>query len=197
MKTNVPILALLILVACNTAENRDGRIKKAIWNQVTKGLDKNKLQQVDSVQLTRVDSMTEKAYIYQLILDKQKLKEIIAFSRKSDSELITELQRSIALAKIYHTKTNWQDTEIARISKDITQNDSYLKVYTHQLDSLEKLEARADGRTFKYFYTESRIFYSINHVKDTIEATSLVKSDFTISDTTNPILTYQDIKNTP
>lgn len=184
------VVLLCLLTACNSQESRDKKIVEAIFENASKGLDNSKMQKVDSVNLIRIDSLTEKSKI---MLELDRTNRILGYQTDWVTHLVESIKsndESISFNKKYGIDNAFNEKWDKEYNEDLKEKQNEITRLTKSRDSLEAISRKANGSDFIGFRVESNIFYRTMHDIDTVSLYFFIDKDYKIEDTSNTFRKY-------
>ncbi len=146
------VFIVSVLFSCkNEKKNNDvEKIKQLIGASFSTSLDKNKLEKIDSVEVIRIDSLTEKSLTWVYI-------DMMEAKVKDAAEWISSYERTVEYEKEGTMTTSHDQKEID--ARELRSYRESIVAYTKLCDSLKASYPRANGTEFYGWKVDAKIYY--------------------------------------
>lgn len=179
-----------VIASCNSIDSRDKKIQSAILENVSKGLDKNAMQRIDSVVITRVDSLTMKAKLFIILNNWEK---ILNSKVEYSDHLIKNIEEYTESMKRYDglfSNDTFYQSSIRKYQEYLKENKEETIKWEHSIDSLRKIYVLANGVDHWGYQAIANVYYNIENKVDTFEYGVYINKYYKLDDTANQLREY-------
>lgn len=184
MKKHISLIISIVLLSCNSITDRDSKIKDVLLLQLSKRLDKNKMEAIDSLSIVRVDSLTEKGKLFIQVKDLEQ--RLISYKNEYNYDSITVIQ-NIEHRNFYKRlglkEDEWNREQYGKDSLSLIKSSNMLNSLQKTFDSLNQLYTKANGTDFLCFRVIAKVYYRSFEKSDTMETVRHISKDFVLEDT--------------